>query len=563
MEPSAAAEGHQNHPLQRGPGRRVTGAGLLLVALVIGITLMVVWIGRGPATPGGVGPISTGSLVMPSGPGQTAVVSADSVPFQRPTVEYVGLAPWQIQSLPRGTKVLEGYASRPSYLPGQTLRIAISTSSPTFDVTLWRVSGQPPDTPFHRMADVTGVRGRLQSPPTIDPQTLLVSAAWVDSWAFPIPANWPSGVYLARLAGSEGVQSYVPFIVRSAAPHAVLVVSSALDWQAYNDWGGASLYVTRVGEPMPGVSRAVAVSFNRPYTQDGGAGQLFMLELPFLAWLDRQGFDVSYTTDYDLSIGPDAQPLPRVIVFNGHSEYWGAPLYDWLDYHVNSVGDLGLALLAADTGYWPVSFDQPAAADPRSFTSLKGGPVPAALLPPGQTPEPSEPAGATPPPGDIEERSGTGIEALGINGPYLGAFADQPVFGVRYRGITSALGRYTILQGGADPRLLAGTGLASGDSLGFIAGGEVDGVDPGTEWSGPLGGAGDHVFAEAAQIPGLAGLRWTAQAVWRELPSGGRVFSASTFYWGWALDPTWGGPRQVPAGFDQLTINILRFLGAR
>lgn len=76
-------------------------------------------------------------------------------------------------------------------------------------------------------------------------------------------------------------------------------------------------------------------------------------------------------------------------------------------------------------------------------------------------------------------------------------------------------------------------------------------------------GAYDHPFAVAAGLQGkLPSLRWTAEAVWRELASGGRVFSAGTFYWSWALDPTWGPEHHVPPGFGRLTLNILHFLDA-
>jgi hypothetical protein len=517
----------------------------------------------GPAATGPL-PISTGAIVQPSGPGQSPVVSADSVPFERPMYPYQGSKHWQILTPPGGSRVLEGYASRPSYLPGETLRLAVSTSAPTYALSIWRVSGEAsPDAPFVHVASQEHLAGGLQPGPTVDPATKMVAAHWQFRYSLAIPASWPSGMYLIRLASDEGVQSYVPFVVRSQAAHAVLVVSSALNWQAYNDWGGSSLYETRVGDPAPGVSHAYAVSFDRPYATDGGAGQLFFLELPLIAWLERQGLDLAYTTDYDLSLAPDAAPPPNVVVFNGHSEYWGVPLYAWLDAHVNGA-TMGLAMFAADTGYWPISFGAASADGPRDFVCLRDGPAPQALLPPGQTAEPAEAPGATPPPGDVEERSGTGFQALGPTGPYVGSFADQPVFGVRYRGITSALGRYSIDPAGADPRLLEGTGLAAGGSLGFIAGGEVDGVYPSAEWWGPLGGAYDHRFAASLDIPGRTPEhRWTAEAVWRELPGGGHAFSAGTFYWGWALDPAWGSRYQVPAGFGRLTLNILRFLGAR
>jgi hypothetical protein len=137
----------------------------------------------------------------------------------------------------------------------------------------------------------------------------------------------------------------------------------------------------------------------------------------------------------------------------------------------------------------------------------------------------------------------------------------QPLFGVRYRGITSVLGRYTIMASGADPRLLDGAGLAAGGSLGFIAGGEVDGVYLSTEWWGPLNGAYDHRFAVAANLAGRdPSTRYTAEAVWRELPSGGRVFASGTFYWGWGLDPAFAASHVVSPALGRLTLNILGWL---
>jgi hypothetical protein len=510
--------------------------------------------------------VTSGVLVVPPGPGATPVLSADTMSFTRPIFEYAGTAPWQIHDRPTETRQLAGYASRPSYLPGDTLQLAVSTTAPAYEVTIWRVSGSAPaSSPFEQVEAARSQPGLLQGAPIVDPVTRIVAARWDYTFSFAIPPSWRSGVYLARLSSTEGVQSYVPFVIRSASVHRILVVSNALNWQAYNTWGGSSLYETRVGEPLPGLGRALGVSFDRPYVDDGGAGQLFFLELPLIAWLERQGLDVAYTTDYDLSLAPDAQPLPKVIVFNGHGEYWGVPLYAWLDRHVNEVGDLGLAMLAGDSGYWPVSFFHEAPGGPRDFLGYKNGPVPASLLPAGATAPPTgslEPGESAQPSGepDVEERAQVVLGSFPPTGPYIGSFAGEPLFGVRYGGVTTVLGRYSLQAAGADPRLFDATGLAPGDSLGFIAGGEVDKVYPFLEWWGPLGGRYDHLFAEAAEIPGRGTWRWTADAVWRELPQGGRVFSAGTFYWGWELDPTWGPEHQVPPGFGRLTLNILQFL---
>ena len=531
------------------------------------------------------GPVETGHVVLPGASGQPAVVSADTMSLDKPVFVYWGSLPWQIADRPDATHVLEGYASRPSYLPGETLRLAVSTTAPSYDVTIWRVSGTAPvASPFVRVASVHDQPGERQPPPTVDPVTKMVAARWPYTFSFPIPTTWKSGIYLVRLSSSEGVQSYVPFVVRSPAAHRYLVVSNAMNWEAYNTWGGSSVYTSSVGQPRPGVSRALAVSFDRPYASDGGAGQLFFLELPLVSWILRQHLDVAFTTDYDLSLHPEAQPLPRVIVFNGHGEYWSPKLYLWLDHHVNELGDIGLAMLAADSGYWPVEFTHVTADGPRDMIVYKNGPVPVSASGAGATPESvesappggSSEAAGSPSPGasgsgaspgasasaaDTEERARTVLWNIPPVGPYVGSFPGQPIWGVHYQGVTTRLGRYRV-----DPSppaaFLQGTGLSAGSSLGFVAGGEVDGVLADPIWWGAMGGRYDHSFAMAPDIPGrTADATWTAQAAWRDLPNGGRVFSSGTFYWGWALDPAWAEAHQVPGDFGRLTLNILEWLG--
>jgi len=503
--------------------------------------------------------------------------SADTIPLSRPQFDFTGSLPWQIRQRSGPGHVIEGYASAPSYLPGNTLRLAVSTTAPSWDARIFRVSGkQPASNPFVRVATIPTQAGRLQGAARVDPVTKMVWAPWSYTSTFKIPAGWPSGMYIVRLNSSQGAQSYVPFVVRSRSTSRYLVVSNALNWQAYNSWGGSSLYVSKVGEPLPSVTRALAVSFDRPYLFDGGAGQLFFLELPLISWLERQGLDVTFTTDYDLSIDPASQPLPGAVVFNGHGEYWGMPLRQWLETHVNVLGDLGLAVLAADTGYWPITLTGDQGSGPRIETCYKNGPLPAGVAaartsaPAGSlaagsassgAPGPSPAPGTTPgevAPGVTEEETGPATGSFPPGGPYVGHMPMQSLSGVDYLHVTIAMGRYSIAFPEPPVPFYAGTSLTAGSSLGFIAGGEVDGVY-GKRY-GADAGAHDRVFAQAANIPSRKGDTSTAAAVYRDLPNSGRVFASGTFYWGWALDPAFAVGHDVPADFGQLTRNILEWL---
>ena len=109
-------------------------------------------------------------------------------------------------------------------------------------------------------------------------------------------------------------------------------------WQAYNDWGGYSLYAgDSTGSPWcctstldPG--RAVEVSYNRPMTtrfdavNAGGPTSFFADEEPMIRFLEKNGYDVSYVSQADVAASNGATMLEKHKVFlaAGHSEYWDA-----------------------------------------------------------------------------------------------------------------------------------------------------------------------------------------------------------------------------------------------
>ena len=550
--------------------RRARPGWLATVAVALGASVFILVV-DGIVHPAGEPSASTAIPSFPSvvaiPPGATPGVAA-TIPLVRPRFPYVGREPWQIAHESTPTRVIEGYASAPSYLPGQTLRLAVDCSGATFGVSIFRVSGNAPAaSPFELMAQIPSQAGHRQPAPVVDPVTKMVAARWAFSVAFPIPVSWPSGVYLARLDSNEGVQSYVPFVVRSPSPARFLVVSNALTWQAYNSWGGSDLYGSALGEPLPGVTRALAVSFDRPYVTDGGAGQLFFLELPMIAWLERQHLDVAFATDYDLSVNPEAQPLPSAVIFIGHSEYWGVPLRLWLEDHVLRTGDVSLGVFAADSGYWPVVLTGAGPDGPRVATCYKDGPLPEPSA--SGSPGPVEPSASELPsaaPMDEEKTPsslsvGTFPPSGPYLGPYVGSFDVQALMGVTYQHITTTMASYTLANPMPAPSLLDGTGIQPGAPIGFVAGGEVDAIDQGGTASPATAGTEGGVLAAAYGIPSNHGAVSSAEAVYRTLASGARVFASGTFYWGWALDPAFAAQHDVVAGFERLTFNILAGLG--
>src|SRR5579862_2876916 len=115
-----------------------------------------------------------------------------------------------------------------------------------------------------------------------------------------------SGMYLVKLLSAAGDMRYMIFVVRSDASRAaILVTIPTLTYQAYNGFGGYSLYTgpapsggASASTPPPETSagRSYVVSFDRPYADASGLPDplRFQYDIDTLRWLEREGYDLSY-----------------------------------------------------------------------------------------------------------------------------------------------------------------------------------------------------------------------------------------------------------------------------
>src|SRR4030095_12992336 len=114
-----------------------------------------------------------------------------------------------------------------------------------------------------------------------------ISATWT------VPADAVSGIYFAKAIREDGVtgSSHIVFVVRDDNSNSeILFQTSDTTWQAYNQYGGNSLYV---GSPA---GRAYKVSYNRPFTTRNCCAEdwVFNAEYPMVRWLESNGYDGSY-----------------------------------------------------------------------------------------------------------------------------------------------------------------------------------------------------------------------------------------------------------------------------
>jgi hypothetical protein len=267
-------------------------------------------------------------------PHEPARASVAPQPAPNPVVQEnskPGTTAWRIahESGPE----LEGFASRTSVAPGQRVTIYVSSRFPTFSASVFRM-GWYGGTQGRLVWSAPGIRGHRQPPASIDPTTRMVEAHWAPTFTVPVGPSWTSGVYLVKLTARTGRASYVPFTVRESAHRAPFVFeSSVTTWEAYNGWGGHSLYEGLSPDGLDRLPRyrSTVVSFDRPYETGGGAGDFFAMELPLLSWLEEQGYDIGYATNIDMQEDPGLLAGRRAFLSMGHDEYWSTVMRQRLE----------------------------------------------------------------------------------------------------------------------------------------------------------------------------------------------------------------------------------------
>ena len=450
---------------------------------------------------------------------------------------------------------IEGYASATSIQRGEPLRLYIHSIDPRVTVDIYRMG-------WYGGAGARLVRGGITLPgirqpmPTPDPVTGLIECNWQVSYTLTTESHerndWLSGVYLAKLTGSpSGKQSYIIFVVREDdRPSDLLFQSSVTTFQAYNNWGGKSTYPSNSRDEQ----WARQVSFNRPYArsqhpQGGsgiGAGEFLTAmsihptralstagwEYNMVRWLERNGYDVTYSTDIDTHTQPEFWKGHKAWLSVGHDEYWSADMRR----HVEAARDhgVGLGFFSANTCYWQIRLEpSPLTGEPnRTMVSYKEVALqedPLAL--------------------DGDPSNDQLITAQWRESPVHRP--EYALLGVMYG--TVPIDGDILITHPAHP-LFDGVDLPPDHRLPGLLGYEIDQAFP----DGP---AGLTVLAHSP-YPRDGHVIYGDMTLY-QAPSGASVFAAGTIQWSWGLDdyntPTLRTARSSRAA-EGITGNVLRLL---
>lgn len=293
-----------------------------------------------------------------------------------------GTTDWELTN-PAINREIEGYASLTSINKGQQIDFFVNTAAAEFSATTFRMGwyngkgGRLVDGPIT-------LKGSEQNIPVPDKETGLVACDWDVAYTLTGTDAMETGVYLTKLEEfTTGKQSYIIFVIRDATLKPDLLFQLPVTtYQAYNFWGGKSLYNWASGSLVNWGTKegkhADKVSFDRPYSGSHnskasygiGAGDFLTNVAPtamgypissagwdynMLRWLEKNGYNVGYITNVDTHQNIALLANTKLFVSHGHDEYWSKTMRD----NVEEIRDKGvnLTFFASNAVYWQIRFE--------------------------------------------------------------------------------------------------------------------------------------------------------------------------------------------------------------
>lgn len=212
------------------------------------------------------------------------------------------------------THDIEGYTTKDSVEPGETLEFCVSSASSEYTIEIYRL-GWYEGTGGRRVKTLQGAGGAKRPVPDPVGESMLIECDWPVTDTVTVSPDWTTGLYYAHFK-SGGQTTACPFVVREKTPSAMMLMQLPFNTQqAYNNWGGYSFY----GFNSDDDEYHDAVSYNRPYANPYAMHLGYAIH--FLRWVEREGYSVAYATNLDMRRNPDALKAYNVVTCVGHDEY--------------------------------------------------------------------------------------------------------------------------------------------------------------------------------------------------------------------------------------------------
>ncbi|MEA2128924.1 MAG: hypothetical protein QOJ85_1815, partial [Solirubrobacteraceae bacterium] len=268
---------------------------------------------------------------------------------------------WEVDG--SGDPALQGFATSMSVNKGGTISFKIKSTTANYHIDILRLGYYGGDGARLIASNLTPTSTAAQPAcQTFADSGLIDCGNWSVSRTWTVPSTAVSGVYIAHLVRNDtGGDSQITFVVRDDSSRAdVMVQTSDATWEAYNAYGGNSLYACTVACP-PGNPKAYKaafkVSYNRPFTTaDNSSTSWFKnAEYAMIRFLERMGYDATYASQVDTESSPALIRNHKIFISSGHDEYWSKNQRD----NVTAARDAGvnLGFFSGNEVFWKTRYE--------------------------------------------------------------------------------------------------------------------------------------------------------------------------------------------------------------
>ena len=466
---------------------------------------------------------------------------------------------WEVDG--SGDPSIQGFATSMSVDKGEPISFKIKSATTSYHIDILRLGYYGGNGARVVAQGLTPTRTGSQPACLTSASSGLVDCGnWSTSASWGVPSTAVSGVYVAHLVRNDtGGDSHITFVVRDDSSHSDIVVqTSDTTWQAYNTYGGNSLYTCTVACPAgnpDGYKAALKVSYNRPLSTEGASALFTGAEYPMIRFLEASGYDVSYLSGVDTHRRGTLLQNHKLFISSGHDEYWSATQRTSME----AARDTGvnLAFFSGNEGFWKTrwepSIDGTSTSD-RTLVSYKDTHFtdPAFMDPVAWTGTWRDPRYGGPDQGAAPENALTG-QSFVVNS------------GTSSITVPAQYGRMRMWRNTAAALLGAGQSLQLAPStLGYEWDVDADnGFRPdGSFQLSSTTVAGLEVFTDYGTTTRLGGTETHHLTMYRA-PSGARVFGAGTVQWAFGLD-SWNPSSTAPdRNMQQATVNLFADMDAQ
>jgi hypothetical protein len=467
---------------------------------------------------------------------------------------------WEINKA--GDDRLQGFATAMSVQAGDTIGFKIKAQSTNYHIDVLRLGYYGGLGARKLASNLTPTGTSTQPACQSEASTGLIDCGnWAVTRSWTVPSDAVSGVYIAHLVNNADplIESHIVFVVRDDSSHSDVVLQTSDEtWQAYNRYGGNSLYVC--DDPCPPGSpttykSAFKVSYNRPLNteQDSEGSALFGgAEYSMIRFLEANGYDLSYISGVDTHAGGALLQNHRLFVSSGHDEYWSATQRTNVE-NARGAG-VNLAFFSGNLMFWKTRFEPSIAGTStanRTLVSYKDTHFTEQQDPVSWTGTWRDRRFAAPADNVTPENAVTGTSFLVNSG--------TSTITVPYAYRQLRLWRNTDAA-----TLLPGQTLTlAPDTLGYEWDVDADNGfrPPGTFKMSSTTVSGLEVFTDYGSTTKLGGTATHNLTMYRA-SSGARVFSSGTVQWAWGLDD-FHQSATVDRDMRQATVNLFADMGVQ